>query len=89
MASGHDNKRQTHMEIVEQSNQGPCERSMAQFDGSLCRADNVFDVKAVVDVKFAEGEGVLAFDHNTPDNLIVAAIRYAMSLGKPFTVIPR
>ncbi|WP_321935557.1 hypothetical protein [Paraburkholderia sp. J8-2] len=46
------------------------------------------DVKAILDGKFKSGEGVVTIGRDTPDEAILAAIRYASSFGKPFTVLP-
>lgn len=46
------------------------------------------DMKAFVDAKFSDGVGVLTLSQSAPDEVIVFAIRRAMKLGKPFSVIP-
>ncbi|MFP3637879.1 hypothetical protein [Paraburkholderia sp. SIMBA_054] len=52
-------------------------------------ADEVeIDLKSVVDACFDSGNGVLTFGADTPDPVIVLAIRTALAAGKPFTVIP-
>jgi hypothetical protein len=46
------------------------------------------DLKEFIDAKFAAGEGVLTFAKDTPDAVILLAIKQALAAGKPFTVIP-
>lgn len=58
-----------------------------QIEMSNAIGDEI-DMKAVIDAKFAAGEGVLTFANDTPDEVILAAIKQALKAGKPFTVIP-
>lgn len=46
------------------------------------------DMKTIIDAKFAAGEGVLSFSQDTPDAVIVLAIKQGLAAGKPFTVVP-
>ncbi|WP_176042754.1 hypothetical protein [Burkholderia stabilis] len=46
------------------------------------------DLQSVVVEKFAAGEGVLTFSNDTPDEVILLAIKQALKIGKAFTVVP-
>ncbi|QMI48969.1 hypothetical protein [Burkholderia sp. MBR-1] len=50
--------------------------------------DDEVDMKAVIDAQFAAGQGVLTFSNDTPDEVILLAIKQALKAGKPFTVVP-
>lgn len=50
--------------------------------------DDEIDLKSVIDAKFEAGEGILTFSNDTPDEVILLAIKHALKVGKPFTVIP-
>ncbi|VWC60250.1 MULTISPECIES: hypothetical protein [Burkholderia] len=46
------------------------------------------DLKAIVAEKFAAGEGGVTIGPDTPDEVILRTIKQAVSLGKPFMVVP-
>lgn len=48
----------------------------------------ILDLKEVLKEKFEAGEGVLTIGAETPDAVILASIKEAISYGKPFTVLP-
>lgn len=50
--------------------------------------DDEIDMKAVIDAKFAAGQGVLTVSDDTPDEVILLAIKQALKAGKPFMVVP-
>nr|WP_023842462.1 hypothetical protein [Burkholderia sp. M701]BAO18919.1 hypothetical protein [Burkholderia sp. M701] len=60
----------------------------AGASGFFDLAHEEIDMKAYVDAKFSAGVGVLTVSQNTPDEVIVFAVRRAMVIGKPFAVIP-
>lgn len=51
-------------------------------------ARDEIDMKVFVDAKFSDGVGVLTLSQSAPDEVIVFAIRRAMKMGKPFSVLP-